>query len=287
MDRNYVLITDDSCDLPPEYYVEHDVPLLYVKYIFDGKAYRGTEMSYREFYDRLREGQMPTTSQVSVSEAYELMESILQQGKDVLYFAFSSGLSGTCESGMVAARDLSEKYPERKIRVVDSLCASLGQGLMLHKLVKMRDAGKSMDELADWAEANKLNMAHMVTVEDLMHLHRGGRISKASAVVGGMLGIKPMIHMNNEGKLINIGKVRGRKASLEAIVERMAELVGNTPNDEFFICHSDAYDEAEYVAKLASKRFGIKDYLVHYIGPVIGTHTGPGTISLFMMAEHR
>lgn len=287
MERNYVLITDDSCDLPPEYYVEHDVPLMYIKYIFDGKSYKGTEMSYPEFYSRLRQGQMPTTAQVTVSEAYELMESILQQGKDVLYFAFSSGLSGTCESGQVAARDLKEKYPQRNIRVVDSLCASLGQGLMLHKLVKMRDAGKSMDELADWAEANKLRMAHIVAVEDLMHLHRGGRVSKASAVVGGMLGIKPMIHMNDEGKLINIGKVRGRKASLEAIVDIMAKAVGNTPNDEFFICHSDSYEDAEYVAKLASKRFGIKDYLIHYIGPVIGSHTGPGTISLFMMAEHR
>ena len=287
MDRSYVLMTDDCCDLPPEYYIEHDIPVLNVTYIFYGKAYRGTEMSYREFYDRLRQGEMPTTAQVTVNQASAMMEKFLQRGKDILYFAFSSGLSGTYESGMVADRDLSEKYPERKIRVIDSLCASLGQGLMLHKLVKMRDAGKSMDELADWAEANKLHLAHIVTVEDLMHLHRGGRISKASAVMGGMLGIKPMIHMNNEGKLITIGKVRGRKASLEAIVDIMAKAVGNTPNDEFFVCHSDCYEEAEYVAKLASKRFGINDYRIHYIGPVIGSHTGPGTIALFMMAEHR
>lgn len=287
MPNEFVLVTDDTCDMPMEFYTDNNISLLYLSFTMEGKTYKSHEMPSREFYDNLRKGIMATTSQVSVEEATIFMESFLKEGKDILYIVFSSGLSGTYNSAMVAAQDLQEKYPDQKILVVDSLCASMGEGFFVHKLIELRDAGKTIDELYDWAETNKHFVSHQVTAEDLMHLHRGGRISKTSAVMGTMLGIKPMIHMNEAGQLINIGKVRGRKQSLEAVVNATEKAVGNTKNDIFFICHSDCYEDAEYVAKLTQKRFGINKYVIHDIGPVIGSHTGPGTVALFMMAEHR
>lgn len=281
------MITDDSCDLPPEYYEQNSVNLKYLAFVMDGKSYTSKEMPPEEFYRRIRGGEMPSTTQVSVSQWSSCFEEYLQQGKDVLYFAFSSGLSGTCGSAQVAAREMMEKYAGRRIVVVDSLCASLGQGLLLYKINRLYQQGMPMDELVQWIEDNKMHVSHMVAVDDLMHLHRGGRVSRTSAVAGSLLGIKPIIHMNDEGKLINIGKVRGRKQSLIDIVDRTEKLVGHTENDIFMICHSDCEEEAKFVADLTTKRFGIKDHLIHFIGPVIGSHTGPGTIALFMMAEHR
>lgn len=285
--QDYVLITDDSCDLPPEYYEQNGIPLLYLAFVIDGKSYTSKEMPPSDFYAHMRAGKMPGTTQVSVSQWVNCFEPYLQQGQDVLYLAFSSGLSGTCGSAQVAARELMEKYPERKVAVVDSLCASLGQGLLLHKADKLYKQGMSLPELVQWIEQNRLHMSHMVAVDDLMHLHRGGRVSKTTAVAGSLLGIKPIIHMNDDGKLVPIGKVRGRKQSLIDIVDRTEKLVGGTENDYFMICHSDCEEDAKFVADLAVKRFGITQYLIHYIGPVIGSHTGPGTVALFMMAEHR
>lgn len=285
MERNYVLVSDDSCDMPPEFYTQHQIPLLYIHYNIDGVTYKGDDMSIQEFYRILRTGKMPTTAQAGVDDVVQLMEPILLEGKDVLYLAFSSGLSGTCNSGMVAAQLLGEKYPQRKILVLDSLCASMGEGLLLYKMIQKRDAGATLEELFAYGEELRHKIAHYVTAEDLMHLHRGGRVSKASAVVGGMLGIKPMIHMNETGHLINIGKVRGRKQSLEEVVKLMEKAVGNAKNDIFFVSHSDALEDAQYVAELAKKRFGVQDCIIHYIGPVIGSHTGPGTVALFLVAE--
>ncbi|MDR2909359.1 MAG: DegV family protein [Oscillospiraceae bacterium] len=287
MSHNYVLITDDTCDMPASFYKEHDIPLLRLHFTIDGVSYDGGQMSEPEFYVQLRKGKMPTTAQVGVDQAYQFMEAIAKEGRDILFLAFSSGLSGTAGSGMVAAGMLREKYPERNIRVVDSLCASMGEGLLLHKLVALRDEGKSLDELADWAEANRLNVAHYVAAEDLMHLHKGGRISKTSALMGSMLGIKPMIYVNNEGKLINVGKVRGRRQALQSLVDMAARAVGNTKSDTFCVSHADAREDAEYVAELVKKRLGIENSIIHYIGPVIGSHTGPGAIALFLMADHR
>ncbi len=287
MDREYIMITDDSCDLPPNYYVEHNIPLLYLRFTIDGVSYTSAEMPPEEFYKLLRQGKMPTTNQVGVEEVIAMMEPFLQAGKDVFYPAFSSGLSGTCGSALVATKMLAEKYPERRVVATDTLCASMGQGLMIHKLRQMRDAGKSMDELIAFTEQNRLKLAHYVVADDLMHLHRGGRVSKASAVLGGMLGIKPLIHVNDEGRLISIGKARGRKQALDTVVDLMAKAVGNARPDYFTICHSDCIEDAEYVAKLTSQRFGINDHMIYYIGPVIGSHTGPGTIALFLFGEHR
>lgn len=285
--QDYLFFTDDSCDLPLSYYEQHNINVVYLGFVMDGQAYTAKDMPAAEFYGHLRAGKMPTTTQISVEQWLTYFEPYLARGKDILYIAFSSGLSGTCSSAQVAARELSEKYPGRKIRIVDSLCASLGQGLLVHKANQLRESGASMDHIASWVEENKLHVSHMVAVDDLMHLHRGGRVSKTSAVAGSLLGIKPIIHMNNEGKLIPIDKIRGRKQSLNAIVDKTEKLIGSTPNDYFMVCHSDCLEEATDVAKLASKRFGIKDYLINDIGPVIGSHTGPGTIALFVMAEHR
>jgi DegV family protein with EDD domain len=284
---DFVLITDDSCDLPMSYYTENGIGLVKLGYSLEGEVYRQGDVTEKEFYDLIRSGKKPTTIAVNAEDAIAVIEPHLQNGEDVLYIAFSSGLSASYNNAEMGAVEMREKYPDRKIIVVDTLCASLGQGLLLHKVKGMRDKGASIEAAAKWAEDNKLNVAHNVMADDLYHLHRGGRVSKTSAVMGTMLGVKPIIHVNNEGKLVAIGKVRGKKQALTNIVDRMEKLVGNTPNDFFTVCHADAIEDAEFVAKLMSERFKIDDYIINYIGPVIGSHTGTGTIAIFMMAEHR
>jgi DegV family protein with EDD domain len=283
----YTLITDDSCDLPVDYYAANGVEVRYLSFNIDGVSHTIQDMPHRQFYDQLRAGKMPTTAQVTVGEWIEEFEKHLSAGRDVLYIAFSSGLSGTAGSAQVAAREMTEKYPDRKCIVVDSLCASLGQGLLVHKAAQLRKNGMPLDELAQWVEDNKMHVSHMVAVDDLMHLHRGGRVSKTSAVAGTMLGIKPVIHMNNEGKLIPIAKVRGRKQSLQRIVDMTKERIGDVENDIFMVCHSDCEAEANDVAAMVKKQLGIQNALVHFIGPVIGSHTGPGTIAIFVMGSYR
>lgn len=287
MNNDYILMTDDSCDLPRDYLISHDIPVIELSYSIDSVNYKGYDLTPQEFYGLLRQGKMPITAQINMEEMRMFMEPMLREGKDILYVAFSSGLSGTCNSGMMAAQELRKEYPERKIIVVDSLAASLGQGFMIYKLQQLREKGAGMEELEQWVLDNRDHIVHMVAVDDLMHLHRGGRVSKTSAIVGSMLGIKPIIHLDKEGRLTVIDKVRGRKQSLVDIVNKTEKCVGKTPNDFFMVCHADCEDDAKYVAELVSKRFGIKDYLIHYVGPVIGSHTGPGVISIFMMAEHK
>ena len=239
----------------------------------------------------MRDGSMPTTSQVNPEQAKAAFTACLKEGKDVLYIAFSSGLSGTCGSGMVAAQEIQEEgeYPERKIVVIDSLSASLGEGLLVHKAVMLKEAGKSMEEVADWVENNKLHLCHNFTVDDLFHLHRGGRVSKATAILGTMINIKPVLHVDDEGHLIAIGKVRGRKKSLSALVDRMAEQIKGyeDQNDVVFISHGDCMEDAEYVKKLVQERFGIEKFIINHVGPTIGAHSGPGTVALFFMGNPR
>jgi DegV family protein with EDD domain len=287
MQNEFIIVTDDSCDMPPEFYKENNIPLLRLHFIIDGETFNGEQMSITDFYVKLRSGKMPTTSQVNVEQALKVIEPLLKDGKDILYIGFSSGLSGTVQSVATAASELREKYPERTIRVIDTLCASMGEGLILYKVVEMRDSGRSLDEIAGWVEDNKLSVAHFVAAEDLMHLHRGGRVTKTSAVLGSVLGIKPVIHVNNEGKLISIGKVRGRKQVLEHIADLAMKAMGEKRGDIFTISHADALDDAKFVAELVKEKSGIENYLIHFIGPVIGAHAGPGTIALFVMAENR
>ena len=282
MNKDYILLTDDANDLPPEYYKKHNVEVVELSYNIDGVDFHGSDRPIKEFYDDIRAGKQPISSQVNQQAFYDKYKKYLDEGKDVIYLAFSSGLSGTCNSGQAAAKRIQEEYPDRKIYVVDGLCASLGHGLWVHKAVQKRDEGATIDELRDYAEGNKLNIQHIFTVDDLMHLHRGGRVSKTAAVAGSLLGIKPVMYMDNKGTLQPRDKIRGRKQSLIHLVDTLEKQVGDNPDDTFFISHGDCEEDAQFVIDLMKKRFDIKEHLIYYVGSVIGTHTGPGVVALFM-----
>ncbi len=282
----FIITADSTVDLPKEFLEEKNVPIVSLSYIVDGTTYKdGEGLTSKEFYDKIREGAMPTTSQVNPEQARDLFEPILKEGKDLLHIAFTSGLSGTYNSCRIAAEELSEEYPDRKIVVVDSLCAASGGGMLLYKALELKEQGKSLDEVATWVEENKLHVCHDVTVDDLFHLHRGGRVSKTSAVVGTIIKIKPIIHVNDEGKLIVIGKERGRKKALQTLVERMEEKSQGYENDIVMITHGDALEDAEYVKGLIEEKFGITNIMINPLGTVIGSHTGPGVIALFYMGN--
>ena len=287
--REFKILTDNTADLPESYIQAHDLTLAWLPYLLDGETYtRENTLDYPTFYARMRAGSMPTTSQVNPQQAREVLEAVLRQGYDVLYIAFSSGLSGTYNSVRIAVEELSGEYPEATIAVVDSLCASLGEGLLVHKAVQMKEAGKSLGEIREWLEANKLHLAHWFTVDDLMFLFRGGRVSRTSAWAGTLLNIKPVMHVDDEGHLIPLEKVRGRKKSLKALVDHMAQTATSPVADQtVFISHGDCIEDAEYVADLVKERFGVTDILINYVDPVIGAHSGPGTMALFFLASER
>lgn len=284
-----IITTDITADLPKEYIDKYNIGILPMSFVIDGKEYDGdsdSEFDIKEFYNDMRSGKMPTTSQVNPVVARKKFEEYLKEGYDVLHIAFSSALSGSYNNARLVAEELAEEY-DNKIVVIDSLCASMGEGLYVHKAVKLREEGKSLDEIVEWLEENKLNMCHYFTVDDLNHLYRGGRVSRATAILGTMIGVKPVLHVDNEGRLIPISKVRGRKQSLNALVKYMKELIGNFENDIVFISHGDAQKDAEYVASLIKKEIGIDSFLINHIGPTVGAHSGPGTIALFFMGEKR
>lgn len=288
----FKLVTDNTADLPLEYLRLHDVDYMFLSYILEGEAYvKGKELNWKEFYALMRSGKMPTTSQVNPDEAKSFFEECIKENQEILCLAFSSGLSGTCNSARIAAEEIMEEHPGVKIVVIDSLCASLGEGLFVHKAVQLRDQGKSLEEAAEWLEEHKLNFVHAFTVDDLFHLFRGGRVSRATAIVGTLASIKPLLHVDDEGHLIVIGKVRGRKKSLNSLVDYMEEKMGSwmqeNKDDYVFISHGDALEDAEYVRDQIKERFGMEHFLINNIGPTIGAHSGPGTIALFFMGESR
>lgn len=287
----YVLITDSSADLSQEMVQELGVTVLPLSFTIQGKTYRNypdnREMDLPLFYDMLRAGELATTSAVNVAEYTQAVEPILQEGKDVLILAFSSGLSSTCQASVLAAGELREKYPDRKIYTVDTLCASLGQGLLVYLAAQEQRKGKSIEEVRDWAEETKLHLCHQFTVDDLHFLKRGGRISATTAVVGSMLQIKPVLHVDNEGHLINIGKARGRQASLKALVDKMEKTVTEEGKKTVFISHGDCRKDAVTVADMVRERFGTQDIRINFVGPVIGAHSGPGTLALFYLGTER
>ncbi len=286
---DYVIVTDSSADLPDSLVRELGVEVLPLSFTVQGKTYHNypddREMDPKVFYKMLRDGEMATTSAVNVAEYTAMLEPLLQAGKDVLVLAFSSGLSTTYQSSVIAVNELSEQYPDRKICTVDTLCASMGQGLMVWLAVQEQRKGKSLEEVRDWVEENKLHLCHWFTVDDLHFLKRGGRISAATAVVGTMLSIKPVLHVDDEGHLISMGKARGRGASLTALVDHMEQTV--TDVDTVFISHGDCLADAEKEAADVKKRFGTKDVVINNIGPVIGAHAGPGTVALFFLGTKR
>ena len=287
----FVLMTDSSADLSQEMVQELGVTVLPLSFTIQGKVYRNypdnREMDLPLFYDMLRAGELATTSAVNVAEYTQAVEPILQEGKDVLILAFSSGLSSTYQASVLAAGELREKYPDRKIYTVDTLCASLGQGLLVYLAAQEQRKGKSIEEVRDWAEETKLNLCHQFTVDDLHFLKRGGRISATTAVVGSMLQIKPVLHVDNEGHLINIGKARGRQASLKALVDKMEKTVTEEGRKTVFISHGDCRKDAVTVADMVRERFGTQDIRINFVGPVIGAHSGPGTLALFYLGTER
>ena len=289
MSRDFIIFTDTSADLPESYIRDNQLGLLSLSFTIGGETFLCSDMKMteREFYAKMRAGETVTTIQVNPDQAGQKFEQVLQEGKDILYIAFSSALSGSCNSGAMAARELRERYPQARIVVIDSLCASLGEGLLVHKAVQLKQQGLTLEEIARWTEANKLHICHRFTVDDLNHLHRGGRVSKTTAVVGTLLGIKPVLHVNNEGKLIPTGKVRGRKQSLISLVDSMAKTVGSYENDTVFISHGDCLEDANFVADLVRERLKVRNFLIHYVDPTIGAHSGPGTVALFFMGEER
>ena len=286
---DFVIVTDSSADLPASLVQELGVEVLPLSFTVQGKTYHNypddREMDPKVFYKMLRDGEMATTSAVNVAEYTATLEPLLQAGKDVLVLAFSSGLSTTYQSSVIAVNELAEQYPDRKICTVDTLCASLGQGLMVWLAAQEQKKGKSLEEVRDWVEENKLRLCHWFTVDDLHFLKRGGRISAATAVVGTMLSIKPVLHVDDEGHLISMGKARGRGASLTALVDHMEQTA--TDVDTVFISHGDCLADAEKVAADVRNRFGTKDVVINNVGPVIGAHSGPGTLALFFLGTKR
>lgn len=286
--RDYVITVNSTVDLPKEWLEERHVPVIPLKYTIDGETYTDMEgLSAKEFFDKLREGKMSTTSQVNPEEAASMLEPFLKEGKDILHLGFSSGLSGTLNSMKIAGEMLQEKYPEAKVIVIDTLCACLGEALLLYKALQQKEKGMNIDELAQWVEDNKLHICHNVTVDDLHHLQRGGRISKTTAVLGTLVQIKPIIHMDDNGKLQVIGKERGRKRSLNKIVDMAVEQSKGWDNDIIMITHGDCIKDAEYVAKLVREKMGIDNILINNIGTVIGSHTGPGVVAVFCIGNKR
>lgn len=288
MSRDYIITVNSTVDAPKEWLEERGVPVIPLKYTIDGETYQDMNgLSAKEFFAKLREGKMAVTSQINPEEAKEALEPYLKEGKDILHLAFSSALSGTCNSMRLAAEELKEEYPGAKIIVVDTLCACLGEALLLYYVLKQKKAGKSIEEAAQWAEDHKLHVCHNVTVDDLFHLHRGGRVSKTTAVLGSMVKIKPMIHMDDNGALQVIGRERGRKKALNKIVEMAMERAEGWDNEIIMITHGDCVEDAEYVAGMIREKMGIDNILINNIGTVIGSHTGPGVVATFCMGNKR
>lgn len=291
MSKEYVIMTDSSCDLSQELADQLGLEVLPLEVMADGKNYRnwldGREIGFKEFYKLAREGKELKTSAVNTAAFEEKMEELLKEDRDILYIGFSTGLSTTYNSGEAAARELREKYHDRKIYTVDTLAASLGQGMIIYYAAKKKEAGATIEEVRDFVENEKLHMCHWFTVDDLNYLKRGGRISAATAAVGTMLSIKPVMHMDNEGHLVAVGKARGRKAALCQLLDTMGELGEGLEGQTTFICHSDCMDDAQYVASQMKERFGVAQVNINWIGPVIGAHTGPGTIGIFFWGRER
>ena len=288
---DFFILTDSSADLGVDMVRQLDVQVLPLSFSMGTQIYHNypdnREIDPHAFYQLLRQGQVATTSAINMAQYTDALEPLLQEGKDVLVLAFSSGLSTTYNSSRLAVEELQEKYPERKIYTVDTLCASLGQGLLVYLAAKERDAGKSIEQVRDWVEENKLHICHQFTVDDLHFLKRGGRISATTAVMGSMLQIKPVLHVDNEGHLINIAKARGRQASLKALVDKMEKTAIDPANQVVFISHGDCLEDAQTVEKMVKERFGVKEVYINYVGPVIGAHSGPGTLALFYVGSER
>ena len=285
---DFQIITDTCCDLSAQMYQELGLVTVPLQLRFREEEHSDiSEQFLKTVYTALRCGEKATTSAVNPATWEAYMEPALAAGKDILAIVFSSGLSTTYQSAMIAAGELQEKYPQRKILVVDSLCASMGQGLLVWHACQKRDAGYTLEQTAAWCEESKLHLCHWFTVDDLFYLKRGGRISATTAVLGTMLQIKPVLHVDDAGKLISVSKARGRKASLDALVAKAAETAIPGENSTMFISHGDCPEDAQYVCEQVKKKCGVESVVINYIGGVIGSHSGPGTVALFFLGNRR
>ena len=286
---NYVIFTDSGCDIKPELLKEWGVPCKSLNFRFDGseKEYSNEDMDTNEFYAKMREGAVAKTSAVNVDTFALAFEEFLKEGKDVLFVGFSSGLSTTYNSARLAAQQLSEKYPERKVITVDTLAASAGQGLILKLALDKKNEGATIEEVAAFVEDIKFKISIWFTVDDLVYLKRGGRVSPTAAFFGNMLGIKPVLHMDNEGHLVPVAKVRGRKTSIAALADKYGELATKLDGSDIFISHGDCIADAQYLADLLKTRYGASVSLITDVGTVIGAHSGPGTLALFFVGKER
>ena len=289
--QDYIIITDSTADFNVEMIKSLDIEILPLSFSIKGVTYKdfadGRDIKIEEFYKKIRDGEISTTSQINPEDFIKAFKPHLEGGKDILYVAFSSGLSGTYSSAIIAKKELESEFPGRKIIVIDSLSASLGEGLLVYLAVKEKQKGLSVEELGEWLESKKKNICHWFMVDDLKHLKRGGRLSATAAFFGSVLGIKPILHVDSLGKLALVEKKRGRLKAVKYILDKMEKIGLNLENQEVFISHGDCKDKALNMADLIKSKFNIKNIFINTIGPVIGTHAGPGTLAVFFVGKER
>ncbi len=288
--RDYIITTDSTADLSDEMIKELELFIHPLYYIMDGEVYGGgNEIPAHEFYERMRNGSTPTTNASNPDFIANAFEDQVSRGLDILHLSFSSGLSCSYSNAATTAEEIMEKHPGSKIVVIDTLCASMGQGLIVYYAAQLKKQGKSIDEVADWVRENIQHICHQFTVESLVYLHRGGRVSKTVMILGTLVNVKPVLHVDEEGHLTPMCNVRGRKKSLMTLVDLMEEQIGSyrDKNEAVMISHGDSLEDAQFVGKLVKERFGIEKIFYNCISPTIGSHSGPGTIALFHLGEHR
>ena len=288
--RPFIISTDTTSDLPESFIKENNLTLHQLHYIVDGITYGDEKhLEIRDFFNRMRNGATVSTFATNPDVSKEIFRKQVEEGYDIIHIAFSSGLSSAYNNSVIAAKEVLADYPDARIEVIDSLCASGGQGLYVWHALKLQKEGKSMDEIIKWLNDNKLHLCHSFTVDDLAYLHKGGRISKTVKVFGTLLNIKPVLHVDNEGKLVPLQNVRGRKKSLNSLVDQMESLLGNyrDKNDLIIITHGDCLEDAEYVRDQVKARLGYTNFMISYLSPTIGSHSGPGTLALFYLGTSR
>lgn len=285
--NDYVILTDSTSDLPDEIVKEFEIEVLPMRFSIDGKSYVDGEMSTDEFYGKMKNKLTASTSQINPGEFEEYFEKHLKLGRDIIYVCFSSGLSGTYNSACIAAKELCLRYPQNRIEIIDSLSASLGEGLLVYRLACLKKLGSSIDDLVKWADDNKLKICHWFIVDDLHHLQRGGRISHVAAIFGSMVGIKPVLHFKDDGKLYLVEKARGRERAIEIMISKLEKFGVDISDQKIFISHATCEEDALHLAEKIKSKFGVKDVIIGTIGPIIGSHTGCGTLALFFLSDKR
>lgn len=288
--NNFVLVTDSSSDLPLSYVKVNNVPFISLSFIFKDESTKddlGETNDIKGFYSRMRGGEMPSTAQINVGDYIEFFTPFLEKGLNILYVSFSSALSGSYNSSKIASLELLENYPNRRIICVDSLCASLGEGLLVHLAIQKINEGMDYDGLVSYLENTKQKICHWFTVDDLNHLFRGGRVSRASAILGTLMSIKPILNVDENGKLVARGKIRGRKQAIDVLIEKIEKYAVKIEEQTVFISHGDCIEDARYIEQTIKERFKVKNIIINYVGPVIASHAGPGTVALFFLGENR